>query len=131
MNLLAYVYRTRVSGPPGISGSLRTAGGQPAQTERRSTRRFALALPVEVSVDRTSQQAVKGRTRDVSSDGIYFLCNKTYMAGQLLYITMNLAGGEVGGGDSISLTVGGHVQRVEETLLGGVKVSGIAVALHD
>jgi hypothetical protein len=102
------------------------------QAERRSTHRFPLALPVDVFVDRVSKsQPVKGRTRDVSANGMYFVCNKPYRAGQLLSITMNLAGEKVGGGDSISLTVGCHVQRVEEIVQGGAKVFGIAVALQD
>ena len=133
MNLIAYLYRTRVSGPPSVSKKLCSAGGnEHKQAERRSTLRFPLALPVEVFLDRVAKsQPVKGRTRDVSANGMYFVCNKPYRAGQLLFIKMNLAGEKVGGGDSISLTVGCHVQRVEEIVQGAAKLFGIAVALQD
>jgi hypothetical protein len=133
MNLIAYLYRTRVSGPPRVSKKLGSAGGnEHKQAERRSTLRFPLTLPVEVFLDRVAKsQPVKGRTRDVSANGMYFVCNKPYRAGQLLFIKMNLAGEKVGGGDSISLTVGCQVQRVEEIVQGAAKLFGIAVALQD
>jgi len=133
MNLIAYLYRTRVSGPPSGSKKLRSAGGnEHKQAERRSTLRYPLALPVEVFLDRVAKsQPVKGRTRDLSANGMYFVCNKPYRAGQLLFITMNLAGEKAGGGDSISLTVGCHVQRVEEIVQGAAKLFGIAVTLQD
>jgi hypothetical protein len=132
MNLIAYLYRTRVSGPPSGSKKLCSGGNEHKQAERRSTLRYPLALPVEVFLDRVAKsQPVKGRTRDVCANGMYFVCNKPYRAGQLLFISMNLAGEKVGGGDSISLTVGCHVQRVEEIVQGTAKLFGIAVALQN
>ena len=102
------------------------------ETDRRSTRRFALSLPVEACGGSPfKSQPVKGRTRNVSANGIYFVCDEACMAGQLLHITMKLSGEKMGGTDSIFVTVRCRVQRVEEIFQIGLKRFGVAVALDE
>ena len=101
-------------------------------TNRRSSRRFALSLPVEACGESPFKtQPIKGRTRNVSANGIYFVCDEACMAGQLLYITMKLPGDKLDHADGIFLRVRCRVRRVEEMLQNGSKAFGIAVALDE
>jgi len=60
-------------------------------TERRSTRRYDLSLPIIVRVpaERTldSQQ---GKTRDISTRGLYFVVDQNLESGSQLDLTMTL-----------------------------------------
>ena len=102
------------------------------ETDRRSTRRFALSLPVEARGESPfNPQPVKGRTQNVSAKGIYFACDEAYMAGQLLHVKMRLSGDKTAGIDSILLTVRCRVQRVSKISMSGAGRFGVAVALDE
>src|SRR6267378_2081724 len=73
----------------------------------------------------------RGRTRDISAKGLYFVCEESYMVGQLLHVTIRLSRGLVADSDSVSLTLRCRVQRVERISQSGAKTFGVAVALDE
>ena len=70
-------------------------------TERRTARRYDLSLPVIIRVPAERlPDSQKGKTRDVSTRGLYFVLDQDLEAGSELDITMTLPaeithGGEV------------------------------------
>jgi hypothetical protein len=102
------------------------------KTDRRKTRRFALSLPVEACGENPlNPQPFQGRTRNISVNGIYFVCDKPCMPGQTLRIIMKLSVNRLSGTDSIFLTLRCRVRRVDEMFLNGLKQFGCAVALDE
>ena len=102
------------------------------ETDRRSTRRFALSLPVAARGESPfNPQPVEGRTQNVSAKGVYSVCNAAYMAGQLLHVKMMLSDGKAAGTDSTFLTVRRRVQRVDKMSMNGAGRFGVAVALDE
>jgi hypothetical protein len=73
----------------------------------------------------------RGRTRNISARGVYFVCEEPYMKGQLVHVTISLSGVLIAGPDNISLTMRCRVQRVEEISKIGPKIFGVAVALDE
>ena len=105
---------------------------KPPWNDRRCSRRFAMSLPIEVSGESPfNPQTFPGRTRDIAANGVYFLCEEAYMAGQLVHVTIRLSRGLVAGSDSVSLTLRCRVQRVEKISQNGSKAFGVAVALDE
>lgn len=61
------------------------------QTDRRSTRRFALSLPAEACGESPfKSQPIQGRTRNVSANGIYFVCDQTYPKKLLVLLPIHM-----------------------------------------
>ncbi len=80
-------------------------------TERRSFRRYDLSLPLTVR-RADNGQAIDGRTRDISSRGVYFLVNGQFPSGCRIDLTVSLA--RAGLGEPGSFVVArGRVIRVE------------------
>lgn len=80
-------------------------------TERRSFRRYDLSLALTVR-RADNAQAIDGRTRDMSSRGIYFLVNDQFPSGCRIDLTISLA--RAGMGEPGSFVVArGRVVRVE------------------
>ncbi len=102
---------------------------KPPWNDRRCSRRFALSLPIEVSGESPfNPQTFPGRTRDIAANGVYFLCEEAYMAGQLVHVTIRLL---VACSDTVFLTLRCRVQRVEKISQNGSKTFGVAVALDE
>jgi|ERR1700722_15087189 hypothetical protein len=79
------------------------------ENEKRSTRRFALRLPVSVrygGIDRAAQ------TRDVSARGICFFADSSIESGSAIDFTLTLPP-EITLTESIRVRCKGHVVRVE------------------
>ena len=95
------------------------------QTEKRSTRRFVLDLPVEVKFLDNGTCQVTGRTRDVSSRGVFFYLNSEIAVGAAIEFVMTLPS-EITLASPIRVHCIGKVVRVEKNSGG----QGIAVAIE-
>jgi hypothetical protein len=105
---------------------------KPLTNDRRGSERRAMSESIEVCGESPfNPQTYRGRTRDISAKGIYFVCEEPYMVGQLLHVTIRLSRGLVAGSDSVSLTLRCRVQRVEKIFQNGSKTFGVAVALDE
>ncbi len=92
------------------------------QSEKRSTRRFSLELPVKV-VDQ-EQGVTTAQTRDVSSRGVYVYLGSEIAEGVPMEFVMTLPT-EITLSDPIRVHCSGHVLRVEK--LNGRQ--GVAVSI--
>ena len=81
------------------------------QTEKRSTRRFSLELPVKL-VDQ-EHGVTTAQTRDVSSRGVYIYLESNIAEGVPLEFVMTLPT-EITLSDPIRVRCSGHVLRVEK-----------------
>lgn len=99
-------------------------------TERRTARRYDLTLPVSV---RASAEVMAGRqegkTRDVSTRGLYFVVNRELEAGSELDITLTLPG-EITHGSDVLVRALGKVVRVEPRLEDGEARTGVAAIIE-
>jgi c-di-GMP-binding flagellar brake protein YcgR len=81
--------------------------------ERRTARRYDLSLPVIIRMPLERQsQSHKGRTRDISTRGVYFVIDQDLEAGSELDITMTLPA-EITRGTEVLVRAQGKVVRVE------------------
>jgi hypothetical protein len=94
---------------------------QDTNSDKRSTRRFALRLPVSVRCGETEEQAAQ--TRDVSARGICFFVDTAVQAGSAIDFTLTLPP-EITLTESIRVRCKGRVLRVE----GGAPTTKMAVA---
>ena len=81
-------------------------------TDRRIARRYDLSLPVLIRVP-VEQDARNGKTRDISTRGVYFVIDNRVNAGAELDLTMTLPA-EVTGGTEVFIRAIGRVVRVEK-----------------
>jgi hypothetical protein len=82
-------------------------------TERRTARRYDLSLPILIRVP--AEQAAdsqNGKTRDISTRGLYFVIDQDLQAGSALDITLTLPG-EITHGSAVLVRAMGKVVRVE------------------
>ncbi len=85
-----------------------------ASPEKRSTRRFALRLPVAVKQEQTDPQEQAAISRDVSARGICFYVESAVEEGALIEFTLTLPP-EITLTESIHVRwQGGKVVRVDE-----------------
>jgi PilZ domain-containing protein len=91
-------------------------GGKMAEAERekRSTRRFALRLPVSVTYAQNGAQEKNAQTRDVSARGICFYVDSAIAAGSSIEFTLILPP-EITLTESIRVRCKGKVVRVENS----------------
>ena len=83
-------------------------------TERRTARRYDLALPVSIRLPIENETiSRKGKTRDISTRGVYFLFDNDLNAGSELDLTMTLPA-EVTGGTEVLIRAIGKVVRVDK-----------------
>src|SRR3989449_9567383 len=88
-------------------------------TERRTTQRFDLSLPLTVRLPSgRSAQTQKGKTRDISTRGVYFVIDQDLEAGSELDITLTLPA-EVTRGIEVFVRASGKVIRVERRIEDG------------
>ena len=95
-----------------------------AQPEKRSMRRFALELPISVKFLNDGKFELTGRTRDVSSRGVYMRLSAAITPGSSIEFVMTLPP-EVTLGSAIRVRCYGRVLRVEKN----GHEQGVAVAI--
>jgi hypothetical protein len=83
-----------------------------AQQDKRSTRRFALRLPVSVNFSSNGTQEESAQTRDVSARGICFYLDSAIESGSPIEFTLTLPP-EITLTESIRVRCKGKVVRVE------------------
>ena len=99
-------------------------------TERRTTRRYDLSLPIIIRVPAErlpdSQHA---KTRDISTRGLYFVIDQSLEEGSELDLTLTLPA-EVTHGSDVHVRALGKVVRVERRLEDGNPRMGIAAVIE-
>jgi c-di-GMP-binding flagellar brake protein YcgR len=99
-------------------------------TERRTTRRYDLSLPIIIRVPTERALDTKqGKTRDVSTRGLYFVIEQDLEAGSELDITLTLPA-EITHGTEVFVRALGKVVRVEQRLEDGNPRMGVAAVIE-
>ncbi len=99
-------------------------------TERRAARRYDLSLPVIIRVPIDKETASRsGKTRDISTRGVYFTIDHDLSAGTELDITLTLPA-EITRGTEVYVRAQGKVVRVERQLEGGSERVGVAAVIE-
>lgn len=93
--------------------------------EQRSTRRFALELPISIKFLNDGKYELTGRTRDVSSRGVYIRLHSDISEGATIEFVMTLPP-EVTLASAIRVRCAGRVLRVEKN----GHEQGVAVAIE-
>ena len=83
------------------------------QPERRSSRRFALRLPLTVTYPDSTQNEIEAQSRDVSARGICFYFNNAPATGTDIEFTLVLPP-EITATDSIHVHCKGRVVRADK-----------------
>ena len=99
-------------------------------TERRTTRRYDLSLPVIVRVP--TERAVEtqnGKTRDISPRGLYFVIAQDLESGSEIDITLTLPS-EITHGTDVFVRALGKVIRVERRMEDGSTCMGVAAVIE-
>ncbi len=99
-------------------------------TERRTTRRYDLSLPVIIRVP--AERVVdsqEGKTRDISTRGLYFVIEQDLSTGSELDITLTLPA-EITHGTEVFVRALGKVVRVERHLEEGAVRMGVAAVIE-
>ncbi len=83
-------------------------------TERRTARRYDLSLPIIIRVPaERAMDSQQGKTRDISTRGLYFVVEQNLQAGSELDITLTLPA-EITHGTEVFVRALGKVVRVEQ-----------------
>src|SRR5947209_20569789 len=99
-------------------------------TERRTARRYDLSLPVIIRVPaERAADTQKGKTRDISTRGVYFVIDQDLEAGSELDITLTLPA-EVTRGIEVFVRASGKVIRVERRIEDGDQRMGVAAVIE-
>jgi c-di-GMP-binding flagellar brake protein YcgR len=99
-------------------------------TERRTARRYDLSLPViiRLAAERPADTQ-KGKTRDISTRGLYFVLDQDLEAGSELDITLTLPA-EITHGSEVFVRALGRVVRVERRTEDGSSRMGVAAVIE-
>jgi len=101
-----------------------------AMTERRTARRYDLSLPIIIRVPTERElDTQQGKTRDVSTRGLYFVVEQNLEAGSELDITMTLPA-EITHGTEVFVRALGRVVRVERRTEDGNTRMGVAAVIE-
>lgn len=99
-------------------------------TERRTTRRYDLSLPISIRFAAESLiNRQDGKTRDISTRGLYFVVPRDLEAGSVLDITLTLPA-EITHGTDVLVRAHGKVVRVEHRLEDGETRMGVAAIIE-
>ncbi len=99
-------------------------------TERRTARRYDLSLPVVIRVPvEDSSEDRSGKTRDISTRGLYFTMDEQVEAGSELDITLTLPS-EITQGTEVFVRAQGRVVRVEKRNGEGDLRLGVAAVIE-
>jgi hypothetical protein len=105
-------------------------GSEPKMTERRIARRYDLSLPVIIRIPIEKEPAPRtGKTRDISTRGVYFTIDNDFSAGAELDLTMTLPA-EVTGGTEVFIRAIGKVVRVDRRSANGDQPVGVAAVIE-
>ena len=98
--------------------------------ERRLARRYDLTLPVSIrsAVEKLVVRQ-EGKTRDISTKGLYFLVERDLEAGSELDLTLTLPG-EITHGSDVFVRAQGKVVRVEPRSEEGEMRLGVAAIIE-
>src|SRR4030095_11477952 len=98
--------------------------------ERRGVRRYDLSLPVMIRIPAQGfAETQSGRTRDISTRGLYFVIDQDLRDGSELDIMLTLPR-EMTNGDEVLVKASGKVVRVEERLEDGSLRRGVAAIIE-
>lgn len=99
-------------------------------TERRMARRYDLSLPVNIRLPiNVEHKPRNGRTRDVSTRGVYFTLQEDVAPGTELDFTLTLPA-EITRGTEVFVRVHGRVVRVDKRVDDGHETIGVAAAIE-
>src|SRR5437879_6757216 len=99
-------------------------------TERRVARRYDLSLPIIVRVPaERALDSQQGKTRDISTRGLYFVVDQNLESGSQLDITLTLPA-EVTHGSEVFVRALGKVVRVERRMENGSARMGVAAVIE-
>jgi PilZ domain len=98
-------------------------------TERRAARRYDLSLPIIIRVPVEQQTAKNGRTRDISTRGVYFTLDHDVDAGTELDLTLTLPS-DITRGTDVFVRAQGRVIRVDHHNDDGTKQVGVAAVIE-
>lgn len=98
--------------------------------ERRVARRYELSLPVVI---RTPQQdeldSKNGKTRDISTRGVYFVVDEDMAPGSELDFMLTLPA-EITQGTEVFIRAHGKVVRIEKRMEDGSQRLGVAAVIE-
>jgi hypothetical protein len=99
-------------------------------TERRTARRYDLSLPIIIRNPAERQDdSQEGKTRDISTRGLYFVIEQDLEAGSELDITLTLPA-EITHGSEVYVRALGKVVRVERRMEDGTARLGVAAVIE-
>ena len=99
-------------------------------SERRTARRYDLTLPISIRFPAEKPPGrQEGKTRDISTRGLYFVIEQDLQAGSELDITLTLPS-EITHGSDVFVRAQGKVVRVERRLEDGENRMGIAAVIE-
>jgi len=99
-------------------------------SERRTARRYDLSLPIIIRVPtEQSFDSQQGKTRDISTRGLYFVVEQNLEAGSELDLTLTLPA-EVTHGSEVFVRALGKVVRVERRSENGNTRMGVAAVIE-
>jgi PilZ domain len=99
-------------------------------TERRTARRYDLTLPVIIRIPaERKDDSQEGKTRDISTRGLYFVIEQDLEAGSELDITLTLPA-EITHGTEVFVRAMGKVVRVERRSADGAPSLGVAAVIE-
>lgn len=99
-------------------------------TERRTARRYDLSLPIIIRVPAERElDTQQGKTRDVSTRGLYFVVEQNLEAGSELDLTLTLPA-EITNGTEVFVRALGKVVRVERRMEDGNTRMGVAAVIE-
>jgi c-di-GMP-binding flagellar brake protein YcgR len=99
-------------------------------SERRGTRRYDLSLPIVVKMPAERVLSTQnGKTRDISTRGLYFVIDQNLEAGSELDITLTLPA-EITQGREVFVRASGKVVRVEPKMEEGTSRLGVAAVIE-
>lgn len=99
-------------------------------TERRTARRYDLSLPVIIRVSEDKINSPRnGKTRDISTRGLYFTIDEDLTEGAEVDITLTLPA-EVTRGSEVFIRATGKVVRVENKPGIGSSRVGVAAVIE-
>ena len=101
-----------------------------SMAERRGTRRYDLTLPISIrfGLERVIARQ-EGKTRDISTRGLFFVINRDVETGSDLDITLTLPA-EIINGTDVLVRAQGKVIRVERRIEEGEPRMGVAAVIE-
>jgi hypothetical protein len=105
-------------------------GGMGLMSERRGARRYDLSLPIMIRVPAQGfAETQSGKTRDISTRGLYFVIDQDVRAGSELDIILTLPS-EMTNGEDVLVKATGKIVRVETRVEDGNPRQGVAAVIQ-